>query len=174
MVHALIVHLLLHDLRWEVIQRPAHRLAPISRRVHAPPEICNLQLTIQAYEDVLRLDIPMHDMLGVQVQQRVRHLVYIPRTAAVAKAPLLSQLFIQLAFGGELEHKEDARGVVEVAVESQDVGVAQVLLDFDLAADLALDFASDNFLFVKGFQSEDVLWRSFSPDHVDMSEFALA
>ena len=45
---------------------------------------------------------------------------------------------------------------MEVAVEAEDVGVSEVLLDFDFAAELFFDFGGDQFGFVEGFKGKNV------------------
>lgn len=64
---------------------------------------------------------------------------------------------------------------MEVPVETQDVWVSEVLLDFDFAADLFFDFGVDDFGFVEAFEGEDVSWLGwFGAYHVDAAEFAFA
>ena len=49
----------------------------------------------------------MNNMLAMQVYQRVRHLVDIPRTSAVREPSLFRKLFIQLSFARKPEHQKD-------------------------------------------------------------------
>lgn len=51
-----------------VSANPAQRiLVVVMGTHHTPAEIGNLQLSLQANEQVFRLDIPMNDVLAVQV-----------------------------------------------------------------------------------------------------------
>ena len=56
-----------------------------------------------------------------------------------AAAPHLHELLVELALRRELEDQVDPLLVVKVAEHAQDVLVAQVALNFDLAAELVLD-----------------------------------
>ena len=51
---------------------------------------------------------------------------------------------IKLALASEFEHEKDALFVVEVTVEAEDIWMPEVLLDFNLAADLLLHSGLDD------------------------------
>lgn len=68
----------LNHLRRQIVQRATHRLAPARRRMHRPPKVCNLQVPIQPQQQVLRLDVPMDDMLRVAVAERLSHGPNVP------------------------------------------------------------------------------------------------
>ncbi|KAH9831296.1 cercosporin toxin biosynthesis protein, partial [Teratosphaeria destructans] len=163
----------LDHLRREVIQRAAHGVAPVVGRVHRPAEIGDLDLAVQADEDVLGLDVAVHDVLAVQVAQRARHLRDVLRGLPLREALGLAQVLVQLALARELEDQEDALGVVEVAVQAQDVGVREVGLDLDLASDLLLHFAGLQLGFVQDFEGADEVRGAFARQ-VDPAEFAFA
>jgi hypothetical protein len=52
--------------------------------------------------------------------------------------------------------------------------VSEILLDFDLAAGLFLDFGLDDFGFVKTLEGENIFGFGFGADHVYTAEFALS
>ena len=85
----------------------------------------------------------------------------------------LLQLLVQLALGGELEDQVDARLIVKVAIQPQDVGVAQVRLDLDLSAELVLDARLAQLRFIQHLERHDVLGVLF-PCEVDVAELSLA
>ncbi len=85
----------------------------------------------------------------------------------------MKRVLVELALAGEFEDEEDALAVVEVAVQAQDVGVAQVGLDLDLAADLLLHLALLELGFVQHFQRADEVCGALFGE-VDAAEFAFA
>lgn len=74
-----------HHLRREVIKRTTIRRPPLTRRMHAPAKIRNLNLPMDTHQDILRLNIPMNNVLAVQIPQRPSHLRNIPRRPALSK-----------------------------------------------------------------------------------------
>lgn len=177
-VHLLIVPIVLaagpDHLGRQVIERAAQRLAPVIRRVHAPPEIGNLDLPVDAHEDILGLDIPMDNVLAVEVAQRRSHLRNVLRGLPLGEPVLAAQVLVQLALAGELEDQKDALAVVEVAVQLEDVGVSQVALDLNLAANLLLNAgALLEFGFVEDLERADEAAAALARE-VDAAEFAFA
>lgn len=156
----------------QVVERAAERGAPIAGRVHAPAEIANLELAIDAKEKVLGLDVSMNDVLGVEVGKCVGHLVDVDRAASLREATVLCELFVELALAGEFEHEKNALLVVEIAVEAEDVWMSEVLLDFDFATDLLLHSGLDDLGLVETLEGEDVFWLDLRANHVDATEFA--
>ena len=73
-VHLLIVRLLIHHLWREVVERSTEGMPPVARRMHAPAEISQLELAINAEQQVLGLDVPVDDVLAVQVGEGIGHL----------------------------------------------------------------------------------------------------
>ena len=62
------VVLLVDNHLWgQVIQRAAEGVSPRCWRMDRPPEIRDLQCVFQANQDILRLDVPMDDVLGVAI-----------------------------------------------------------------------------------------------------------
>lgn len=163
----------LDHLRGQVVEGAAHGLAAAVGGVHAPPEVGQLDLAVDADEDVLGLDVPVDDVLAVQVAQRARHLRDVLRGLPLGEAVLAAQVLVELALAGELDDQEHALAVVEVAVQLQDVGVPQVALDLDLAAHLALDPAVLQLVLVQHLQRADEPVRPL-PRQVHPPELALA
>lgn len=164
----------LHHLRRQIIQRPAQRRPSIARSVHAPPKVPNLQFSINTQQQILGLDIAVDDMLPVQINERVGHLVDIPRAPFLGETSMLRELAIQLPLPRELQHQKDAFLIMEVSVQPQHVRMAQVLLDLDFPADLLFDARGDDLGFVEAFEGEDVVGGGFGAHHVDPTEFAFA
>ncbi len=142
--------------------------------MNTPAEIRNLQFSIQTKKQVLRLYVAMYDMLGVQVHQRIGHLVDIACAPLLAKASEFAQLTIQLAFAGKLEHEKDTLLVMEVTIKAKDIWMAEVLLDFNLASSLFLNAVVDDFGFVEGFERDYIVWLDLGADHVYTAEFSFA
>ena len=71
---------------------------------------------MQADKDILRFDIAVHVVLGMEVLQRARHLGNIHRGLGFGELLCFAEVFVQLALAGEFEDEEDAFVVVEVAV----------------------------------------------------------
>jgi len=123
--------------------------------MHTPAEIADFDLAVDADEDVLGLDVAVHDVLLMQVLQRAGHLRDVLRGLPLGEFAGFAQVLVQLAFAGELEDQEDALAVVEVSVQAQAVRVREVGLDFDFAADLLFDFSLLQFGFMQDFERAD-------------------
>ncbi len=164
----------LDHLGWEIVEGAAEGGAPVTRGVHAPAKVADLELAIDAKEEVLGFDVPVDDVLRVEVGEGVGHLVDINGAAALRERAVLCELLVELALAGKLEHEKDALLVVEVAIEAEDVGMSEVLLDLDFATDLLLDSGLDDLGLVKTLEGEDVVGLDLGTDHVDPAKFALA
>jgi hypothetical protein len=68
------MRLALYHFRREVIERAAQGRPAIRRGMDGPSKVANLQIAIQAEQDVLGLDIPVDDVFRVKVFERVCHL----------------------------------------------------------------------------------------------------
>ena len=176
-IHFLIVVVLgcsrLDHLRGQVVQGTTHRSTTTVGGVHTPAEIGDLDLAVDAHEDVLRLDVAVDDVLAVEVAQGARHLGDVLRGLPLGEAVLAAQVLIQLTLGGELEDQEDPLAVVEVAEQLQDVGVPQVALDLDLAPHLLLHPALSQLGLVQHLQRADEPARPL-PRQVHTPELALS
>lgn len=128
---------------------------------------------MDADQDVLRLDIPVNNMLAVQVPQRRRHLGNILSRLPLREAVLPPQVLIQLTLAGELENQEDSLTIMEVAEHLENVGVAKVALDFNLSTDLALNTTDLEFALVQHLQGADESCSALS-GKVYSSEFTFA
>lgn len=174
MVNAFGVFLSFNHFWWKIIQSSAHCLPSVSRGVDTPAKVSNLEFPVYTEEQVLGLDIAMDNVLAMEVHQRVGHLVDVARAPLLTELAELAQLSVKLSLAGELEHEEDTLLIMEVAVEAEDVGVAQVLLNFDFTPSLFLDAVLDYFRLVEGFEGDDVVGFGLCPNHVDTTEFAFA
>jgi len=134
----------------------------------APPKVTDLEFTINSDEEVFRLNIPVDYVFGVEVDESVGHLVDVNSTSSFGKAAILHELLVHLTLSGEFKHEEDAVLVVEVAIETEDVGVPQVLLDLDFASDLFLDPRLYNFLLVETLEGKNIVWFDLCPNHVNV------
>lgn len=141
--------------------------------MHAPAEIRYLDLAMDAHQYILGLDIAMDDVLAVEVAQRVCHLRDILRRLPLRKPRFLAEVLVQLSAAGKLEDQEDPVGVVEVAVELEDVGVPQVALDLDLALHLLLDAALLQLALVENLERADEAMFALARQ-IHAAKFALA
>lgn len=136
--------------------------------MNAPSKVADLEFTVDSDEKVFRLDIPVDYVFGVEVDEGVRHLVDVNSTSPFRKPAILHELLVHFALAGELEHKEDAVLVVEVAVETKDVGVSKVLLDLDFASDLFLNLGFYDLLLVETLEGKDIMGFGLCPNHVNV------
>ena len=164
----------LDHFRWEIVESAAEGGAPITWRVHAPAKVADLELAVDAEKQILRLDVPVDDVFRMEVGEGVCHLVDIDGTTALREGAKLCELLVELALAGELEHEENTLLVVEVAVEAQDIGVSEVLLDLDFATNLLLHAGLYDLRLVEALEGEDVIGLDFGANHVDPAEFTLA
>lgn len=116
----------------------------------------------------------MDDVLLVKVGERICHLGNVSARAFLVKAAQLGELLVELALGGKLEHEEDTLRVVEVAVQAEDVGVTEVLLDLNLATDLFLNLAGHNLLLVETLEGNNKVRGGLGTGQVDTTKLALA
>lgn len=61
------VHLAFDHLGGQVVERAAERLASVRRRVHAPAKIGDLELPVEAEQNVFGLDVAVNHMFAVEV-----------------------------------------------------------------------------------------------------------
>ena len=92
-----------HHLGGQVIEGTAERLPPGVGRVDAPAEIGNLQLALDADEEVLGLDVAVNHVLLVAVHQRPGQRRDVGGGAPLAEPLRLLELLVQLSAGGVLE-----------------------------------------------------------------------
>ena len=106
--------------------------------MHAPSKVGNLQVATMIQEQVFGLDVAMNDVLAMTINQRVGQLLDVKGRPILRETHRLFQVAVQFSLGGEFENEVDARGVVKVSVQAEDIGVPQVALDLNLAAQLVL------------------------------------
>lgn len=157
----------------QIIQGATHGLSPVVGSMHAPPEIGNLELAVDADEDVFGLDVPVDNVLAVQITQGRRHLGNVLGSLPFREAVLPAQVLVQFPLAGELENQKHALIVVEVAKHLQDIGMTEVALNLNLAADLALDASALQLVLVQHLERADEAARAL-PSKVHAPEFALA
>mmetsp|Transcript_37548 Transcript_37548/g.93369 ORF Transcript_37548/g.93369 Transcript_37548/m.93369 type:complete len:203 (-) Transcript_37548:257-865(-) len=122
-----------------------------------PPEVRDLELALNADEQVLRLDVAVDDVLLVAVHEGARQRRDVRRRAPLAKPLALLQLFIQLPLGGVLQDEVHAVLVVEIPVQPQYVGMAQVGLDLNLSPQLVLNMRLLQLILEQHLERDDVL-----------------
>jgi len=152
----------------QIVQCAAHGFPPIRGRMDAPSKVTDFEFAIDPDEEIFRFDIPVDYVFGVEVDESVGHLVDIDSTSSFGKAAVLHELLVHLTLSGEFKHEKDAVLVVEVAVETKDVGMSQVLLDLDFASDLFLNPRLYNFLLVETLEGKDIVGFDLCPNHVDV------
>ena len=76
--------------------------------MHTPAEVGNLELAMDAKEDILGLDVPVHDMLLVEVFESCSHLGDILSCFPLGELVLFPKMLVKFAFVCELEDEEDA------------------------------------------------------------------
>lgn len=103
---------------------------PEQRGVHCPPEVADLHHLL-VHEDVLRLDVPVDDVLLVHVLDCLGDLLNdLPDfLLTVCSLPFL-KVFKQIVAQAGLQQEVHILVVHEEVVEAHDVGVVEVALDF--------------------------------------------
>ena len=138
----------------------------------APPKVADLEFTVDSDEEVLRFNITVDYVFGVEVDESIRHLVDVNSTSSFRKATVLHELLVHLALACEFKHEENAVLVVEVAVEAKDIGMPKVLLDLYFASDLFLNLRLHDLLLVEALEGKDVVGFGLGPDHVNVPKSA--
>lgn len=141
--------------------------------MHTPSEVRDLDLSMDSHKNVLRLDVPVHDMLVMEIRQRCGHLRDVLCCFPLWKSVFFPKMFIQLSFARKFEHEEDTLDVVKVAVEANDIGMSQMAVDLNLSPHLLFDLSLLQLAFVKDFQCANKPSRSLF-GQVYATEFALA
>ena len=160
-------------------------------RVHRPAKVGDLEGAVPAHEQVLGLDVPVDDVLGVAVPEGLGELPDAARGAGLAQAaaaraaraaasllllPLRRpplQLAVELPPGRVLQDQVHPFGVVEVPEQPEHVAVPEVALDLDLAPQLVLDLRRAQLAFEEDFEGDDVAALAL-PREVDAAKLALA
>ena len=124
--------------------------------MHAPTEVGQLDRA-EAIEKVLWLDVPMDDVLLVDVLERLDHLPDVVRSFLLRVLLLCFQVFVEFTLGAVLENQVDLIFVEEEAVELNNVRVSQMTLDLDLSPQLVLNAAFEKLLLEEHFEGDDVL-----------------
>ena len=122
---------------WKVVEGSAECCATRCRGVDGPTEVCELEIAVQADEDVLWLDVAVDDVLCVAVVDGVAHLDDVVCRRLLVESFSVAEHFEELTARCVLDDEVDASLVPEEPVEADDVRVAQLRLNFDLAAELA-------------------------------------
>lgn len=138
--------------------------------MHAPAKVCQLD-SAEAIEQVLRLDIPVDNVLRVDVLESLDHLPDVVRCLLLRVALLRAEVLVELPFWAVLEDEVDLVLVEEEAVELDDVGVAQMALDLDLSSQLVLDSSLQKLLLEEHLKRHYVL-ATLLPRQVDMAKLA--
>lgn len=121
---------------------------------------------------VLRLDVPMSDVLTVQVVDPVEHIPQLVAGLRLLEGLLFPQHRVERAFLHVLQDQVHVLLVIEDAVELEDIGVAEVELHFDLHHQLVLHFVLSNRVLLDLFHGVEGV--GFAVHYqVDLPKFAL-
>ena len=157
----------------EVVQSTTQSVAPGGGGVDGPAKVGDLDLALGADEQILGLDVAVDDVLLVAVGQGLAEVGDVPGRSALGEPTAVGQLLVQLTAGTVLEDEVDALGIVEVTEHAEDVAVAEVGLDLDLAAELVLDAGLEKLGLLQDLERNDVL-GTFLASQVDGTELAAA
>lgn len=146
----------------EVIEGTAHGLSSAVGGMHTPAKVGNLEFAMDTDQNILGLDVAVNDVLPVQITQGRRHLGNVLGRLPLGEAVFFAQVFIELSLAGKLEDQKDALAIVKVAKELENVGMAQVGLDLNLAAHLLLYAAVLNLALVQHLQGADEARRALA------------
>lgn len=158
-------------LRRQVVERAAHCLSAILRRVHAPTEVCQFYRA-QTVEQVLWFQVPVDHIARMDVLESLNDLIDVVRGLffCVVTVGLSLHLPVELTLRAILEDKVNLLLVVEEAVKLEDVFVSQMALNFDLAPQLVGDVRLLELTLEEYFERDDEL-AAFFASQVDMAEF---
>lgn len=157
----------------QVVESSTHGLSAVVGGVNTPAKVTDLDLSVDSDEDILGLDVTVHDVLFVQIFQCSSHLRNVLRSLPFWEPVLLAKVFVQLTTASELEDQENSLAVMEVTVQSQDIRVSQVTLDLDLASDLLLNTALLQLRLVQHLERADEAGGPFF-GQVHTTKFALS
>eukprot|EP00406_Dinophysis_acuminata_P040260 CAMPEP_0179360684 /NCGR_PEP_ID=MMETSP0797-20121207/80107_1 /TAXON_ID=47934 /ORGANISM="Dinophysis acuminata, Strain DAEP01" /LENGTH=335 /DNA_ID=CAMNT_0021076053 /DNA_START=249 /DNA_END=1254 /DNA_ORIENTATION=+ len=120
------VRLVLHHLRGEVVQGAAEGVPlPAVRDLRAPPEVAELRDPVCAQQDVLGLDVAVDDVPLVEVGERERDVPEDLGGVPLRQAAALLHNREEGPAARVLQQQVEVVGVLEVAVEAEDVRVLQ-------------------------------------------------
>ena len=137
----------------EILRSPGRqKLTEISKL------LLKLTLTLHVEEEVLWLDVPVDDLHGVTVGQRLGHLFDVLASSWLVKFLSLRLLktFVHLPTGSILKDQVDFCLVVKVSKETQNVRMSQMGLDLDLSPELVLHLRFDQLRFEEDFQCNNI------------------
>jgi len=140
--------------------------------MNTPTKITNLQLPGDTYQEIFWFDVAVNDMFAVEIHERISHLVNVSGASFLGKAPMFAELFVKLSLASEFKHKKYTFLVMEISIETENIWMAEVLLDFNFASDLLLDFGLNDLRFVESFQGKNVMRLALGAYHIDAAKFA--
>mmetsp|Transcript_22249 Transcript_22249/g.55038 ORF Transcript_22249/g.55038 Transcript_22249/m.55038 type:complete len:368 (-) Transcript_22249:68-1171(-) len=117
----------------------------------AHAEIGDLDVVVGGNEEVFGLEISVVDAFAVAVEHGVDEVLKILPRALLVQALPLDDLVVELTAFHELHDDVHVVAAHEDLFDGDDVGVAEVLHDFDLLADLALELVHGHAAAIKDF-----------------------
>ena len=126
-------------LRRSVARTATSRLQSHSLVVHVTQaEVDNFQLAIEVKKEVLRLQVPVTNAQLVNVVHTSEQFLQVLTGCAFLQFLVLHDQLKELAAAGELHHQVQIFVRLDDLVDLHDIGMVQLLEDFDFATD-ALD-----------------------------------
>lgn len=161
-------------LGWEVVEGAAQSFAAIAGCVAGPAEVGEFD-GVEGAEEVLRLDVPVDDVLLVDVGEGLRDLVNdVGALGLIEAAPRrVLELLVELAARDVLQNHVDLVLVEEKAVDGQDVLVLEVEANFNFPLQLLLDPVVDELCLVEDFEGHHE-FRVLLARQVNVAELAMA
>lgn len=108
----------------QVVQRPAECLSARRRGVDGPAEISNLQLSPRPKQQILRLNVPVNNVLFVAIPEGRRHFQNELRRLPLRKVALIGKVLVELSMGSVLKNQVDAFVVIKITIHAQDIFVS--------------------------------------------------
>lgn len=132
-VDGLVVRPLQDDLRRDVLGRADEALRALALFDHLGyAEVSEAGVAVFVKEHVLRLEVAVEDVLGVEVLQAEQDLAGVEAGLRLGEADALAKVVVEFAALLELHGEEDVAGRGEAVVEADDEGVADFLHDLFL------------------------------------------
>lgn len=107
--------------------------------MHTPSKVTQLDCA-KRVEEILRLDITMHDVFLVEILEGLNHLADVVGTPFLSKVlvRLVLELLVEFTFGTVLQDQVNPFFIIEEAIHLENVLVSQMALDFNLSSQLVL------------------------------------
>mmetsp|Transcript_49103 Transcript_49103/g.153736 ORF Transcript_49103/g.153736 Transcript_49103/m.153736 type:complete len:346 (-) Transcript_49103:119-1156(-) len=156
-VQGVVVATTLDHLRGQVVESPAEGRAEVARN-GTPAKVGDLEHVFVVDEEVLRLQVAVHDALGVQVAEAPcdLHKVVLGHVFCESATSASPQQLVQLALRAVLQQQIHCIGILKVLVEPQHILVLEVPLNLHFSLHLVDQVSLDHLYLPHGLEGVNV------------------